>query len=295
MKDNKKKIYFHNFKYKNESAFTKEETYNQNFMFQKTKLQKKIKQKIIDKPIRGPQELPFMGTISLENQKPRRGRKPKTSSIYNLIHKNYGIDLSSDLLKPSETQIVDKIKQSSFLSDEPLNLCIRENLKASKDIVSPKFNKRLENATQKKKKCLTSPVARKDSNKNEVSICKFKLSNGNLQEKKHEKFSVANGNFNYGYSRSSVLKRQTSDESNVSLDSDAKKFSKILVRDDIHDVHKDIEKRGGFLIQTQESTSSQCGFYKFRHFRTISRYLFRNWKNYLPADSKVEKKLPFIN
>lgn len=35
-------------------------------------------------------DLPYMGEITLENSKPRRGRKPKKADICHLIYKNYG-------------------------------------------------------------------------------------------------------------------------------------------------------------------------------------------------------------
>ncbi|XP_014272355.1 uncharacterized protein [Halyomorpha halys] len=49
-------------------------------------------------------DLPYMGEMTLDNARPRRGRKPKKADICHLIYKNYG------------TTIV----------DEPLNLCIRD-------------------------------------------------------------------------------------------------------------------------------------------------------------------------
>lgn len=49
-------------------------------------------------------DLPYMGEMTLDNARPRRGRKPKKADICHLIYKNYG------------TTVV----------DEPLNLCIRD-------------------------------------------------------------------------------------------------------------------------------------------------------------------------
>jgi hypothetical protein len=239
-----------------------------------------------------------MGTMTLENQKPRRGRKPKKSSIYNLIQKNYGIDFTSDLLK-NNADTGDSKKESSF--DEPLNLCIREE-KNKEIIPAAEINK-------VKKKNKSPPIfVRKDLSKNEVSICKFKLSNGNLEEKK--KFSVVNGNFNYGNSKNSQLKKLTQ-ESKITKDPNKmlKSFN-LPCNSNVNQPTSTVSSLcnalrdavlpnpgGGFLIQTHaELTSSQCGFYKFRHLKKhLSRYLTKNWKNYLPADSKVEKKLPFVN
>ena len=36
------------------------------------------------------ENLPYMGEMTLENTKPRRGRKPKKADICHLIYKNYG-------------------------------------------------------------------------------------------------------------------------------------------------------------------------------------------------------------
>lgn len=298
----KKKFYFHNFKYKKEQPFIKKDS---SFLFQKTKLKKNvsIRPETNSNPI--VRHLPFMGTISLENlnQKPRRGRKPspQASSIINLIQKNYGIDLSSELLKTTETQTVDK-STKSLKCEEPLNLCVRESLQ------NPK-NKKLQSVAQRKRKSLPTLVPDlvfKDvCQKNEVSICKFKLANGSLQEKKF--FSVVNGcNFNYGNATKSHQSKRPKDvsmktikrnESMLSIESNSKNLKNVQYTEisNCSLPTKQTEAGRGFLIQTQEQISNQCGFYKFRHLKTISRYLFRNWKNYLPPDSKVDKKIPLVN
>ncbi|CRK90499.1 CLUMA_CG004125, isoform B [Clunio marinus] len=109
-------------------------------------------------------DLPYMGEMTLENMKPRRGRKPKKADICHLIYKNYGtivpgsaastatttIATSTNIKKPAEhlkkkspTLQLKKVKENeSKLNDnsttkstktatklsqnEPLNLCIRE-------------------------------------------------------------------------------------------------------------------------------------------------------------------------
>lgn len=97
--------------------------------------------------------LPFMGQMTLENMKPRRGRKPKKADICKLIYKNYGTivsksnyassnisstttikSLDSNSNKPSTaksaiSQSESKNKPSKILQTEPLNLCVREKLK----------------------------------------------------------------------------------------------------------------------------------------------------------------------
>lgn len=102
-------------------------------------------------------DLPYMGEMTLENMKPRRGRKPKKADICHLIFKNYGtivpgsvaatstttVSTPSNIKKPvehvkkkpapivlkkvvemkekSEVEVAPKISQR-----EPLNLCVRE-------------------------------------------------------------------------------------------------------------------------------------------------------------------------
>lgn len=108
------------------------------------------------------QDLPYMGEMTLDNSKPRRGRKPKKADICHLIYKNYGTifpgtpnpnsylekepkknDLSSK--EESRTDVQNKIISSLLekrltqeirksdlehktprIRDEPLNLCIRD-------------------------------------------------------------------------------------------------------------------------------------------------------------------------
>lgn len=91
--------------------------------------------------------LPYMGQITLENVKPRRGRKPKKQDICHLIFKNYGTVIpkqsyeatervtkaSSSLLKlnkvdRSSLSKKNNLNKAKFLQIEPLNLCIREKL-----------------------------------------------------------------------------------------------------------------------------------------------------------------------
>uniref|UniRef100_A0A182K4D6 Uncharacterized protein n=1 Tax=Anopheles christyi TaxID=43041 RepID=A0A182K4D6_9DIPT len=112
-------------------------------------------------------DLPYMGEITLENSKPRRGRKPKKADICHLIYKNYGTILpgtpsrelglekgmltkgcsksvasllerrltSSDEKKC--TTAVDKTQREAASEqpltkgrrkEEPLNLCVRESV-----------------------------------------------------------------------------------------------------------------------------------------------------------------------
>ncbi|KAJ8667918.1 hypothetical protein QAD02_009581 [Eretmocerus hayati] len=53
-------------------------------------------------------DLPYMGEITLDNSKPRRGRKPKKADICHLIYKNYGTILpgTPGLEDPSKTGLI---------------------------------------------------------------------------------------------------------------------------------------------------------------------------------------------
>ncbi|XP_065368912.1 myb-like protein A isoform X2 [Calliphora vicina] len=87
-------------------------------------------------------DLPYMGEITLDNCKPRRGRKPKKSDICHLIYKNYGTIL------PKKTKPENCFNYSSpFLNvenhsnknegyEQPLNLCLRDQLNDSYSISS---------------------------------------------------------------------------------------------------------------------------------------------------------------
>uniref|UniRef100_A0A336KDG8 CSON004312 protein n=1 Tax=Culicoides sonorensis TaxID=179676 RepID=A0A336KDG8_CULSO len=78
-------------------------------------------------------DLPYMGEMTLENSKPRRGRKPKKADICHLIYKNYGTVFPDTPVKQStKTDVTDGIlgKFTESLNkkqhDEPLNLCVRD-------------------------------------------------------------------------------------------------------------------------------------------------------------------------
>lgn len=91
-------------------------------------------------------DLPYMGEMTLENMKPRRGRKPKKADICHLIYKNYGTVIPGSNLSNSTVSTVEKkstatvekvskvvVKKSTETKtvkssqNEPLNLCIRES------------------------------------------------------------------------------------------------------------------------------------------------------------------------
>jgi len=56
------------------------------------------------------QDLPYMGEITLDNMKPRRGRKPKKADICHLIYKNYGTIFPG---APNSTSLAETEEQST--------------------------------------------------------------------------------------------------------------------------------------------------------------------------------------
>ncbi|XP_018793249.1 PREDICTED: uncharacterized protein LOC108971555 isoform X2 [Bactrocera latifrons] len=73
-------------------------------------------------------DLPYMGEITLDNSKPRRGRKPKKADICHLIYKNYGTILPGTPNTPLCTsKLAKENAQKHDITDElPLNLCVRD-------------------------------------------------------------------------------------------------------------------------------------------------------------------------
>ncbi|ALC45158.1 CG10710 [Drosophila busckii] len=78
------------------------------------------------------EDLPYMGEITLNNYKPRRGRKPKKADICHLIYKNYGtiIPAAATTALPQLPTTVGKSQGQAVrpaqLAEEPLNLCLRD-------------------------------------------------------------------------------------------------------------------------------------------------------------------------
>lgn len=110
-------------------------------------------------------DLPYMGEMTLENMKPRRGRKPKKADICHLIYKNYGTVIpgsnasnstvsvttsvnekkSNDMTISKKKNSIVSVKKSSevknvkevkIAQNEPLNLCIREKKEESSILIS---------------------------------------------------------------------------------------------------------------------------------------------------------------
>ncbi|TDG40815.1 hypothetical protein AWZ03_012768 [Drosophila navojoa] len=91
-------------------------------------------------------DLPYMGEITLDNYKPRRGRKPKKADICHLIYKNYGTIVPTDVPTTSAERgpllearlpaggnasilshrVGPSPSAAAVLLEEPLNLCLRD-------------------------------------------------------------------------------------------------------------------------------------------------------------------------
>lgn len=87
-------------------------------------------------------DLPYMGEMTLENMKPRRGRKPKKADICHLIYKNYGTIVSGSVAPTSVTSTatstsVKKVHEASKKRPSPLMI------KKAKEIMQPKPSPKL--------------------------------------------------------------------------------------------------------------------------------------------------------
>ncbi|KAK9886987.1 hypothetical protein WA026_019243 [Henosepilachna vigintioctopunctata] len=87
------------------------------------------------------QDLPYMGEITLNNSKPRRGRKPKKADICHLIYKNYGTILPGT---PNASEYIEQSKKSPLDKD----LATKNNLQNR--YVSSLLEKRLTQHTNNK-------------------------------------------------------------------------------------------------------------------------------------------------
>ncbi|KAH8236144.1 hypothetical protein KR032_009140 [Drosophila birchii] len=72
-------------------------------------------------------DLPYMGEITLDNYKPRRGRKPKKADICHLIYKNYGTIVPANVAAMPVSAAPPTSTATIVLPpEEPLNLCLRD-------------------------------------------------------------------------------------------------------------------------------------------------------------------------
>lgn len=92
------------------------------------------------------QDLPYMGEITLDNSKPRRGRKPKKADICHLIYKNYGTILpgtpnANEYIEQSKKSLVDKYNSDKVASNRTVGSLLEKRL-TQQDNKKPKQVKR---------------------------------------------------------------------------------------------------------------------------------------------------------
>ncbi|KAF7282418.1 hypothetical protein GWI33_002651 [Rhynchophorus ferrugineus] len=110
------------------------------------------------------QDLPYMGEITLDNSKPRRGRKPKKADICHLIYKNYGTifpgtpNASSYLEKDSNTP-----SKKMPVNEKDADVINRSDVQNK--IISSLLEKRL---TQENKKNVNEP---KEDQNEPLNLC----------------------------------------------------------------------------------------------------------------------------
>ncbi|KAF5284563.1 hypothetical protein FQR65_LT02389 [Abscondita terminalis] len=97
------------------------------------------------------EDLPYMGEMTLDNSKPRRGRKPKKADICHLIYKNYGTILSGT--PDSSKEAIDnecalKKKQNSLTNNHKEVPTLNKN-KVQHKIISSLLEKRLTQETRR--------------------------------------------------------------------------------------------------------------------------------------------------
>ncbi|XP_021706277.1 serine/arginine repetitive matrix protein 2 isoform X2 [Aedes aegypti] len=144
-------------------------------------------------------DLPYMGEMTLENSKPRRGRKPKKADICHLIYKNYGTILpgtpkpeslqerstnghraqtrSSSLLERRLMSNEKNLQDGKGKREEPLNLCVRDGGGDPLDLSSSEN----ESDGVYDSSCPTPIITPTDINTDQILATNMKMSLPNLQ------------------------------------------------------------------------------------------------------------------
>lgn len=110
------------------------------------------------------QDLPYMGEMTLDNSKPRRGRKPKKADICHLIYKNYGT-----IFPGTPKSLVDQepSKRAKSTKESPVK---RTNVQNR--IISSLLEKRLTQESKNKELLLTKPLKKTNSDQEEpLNLC----------------------------------------------------------------------------------------------------------------------------
>lgn len=130
-------------------------------------------------------DLPYMGEITLDNSKPRRGRKPKKADICHLIYKNYGTVFpkkrpeSQDCINVDKVDLKYRLDSAILMENEheqPLNLCMRDQPADSYSISSADVSETNSSCAS------TPPVTPSDFDRDSMLANNLKNSLTNLNE-----------------------------------------------------------------------------------------------------------------
>ncbi|XP_011291247.1 myb-like protein A isoform X2 [Musca domestica] len=128
-------------------------------------------------------DLPYMGEITLDNSKPRRGRKPKKADICHLIYKNYGTIMPKNQTATHDSQVdlkhrlEDKHTKTDDGEEQPLNLCLRDQQTDAYSISSA------DDASETNSSCPTPPITTpSDIDRDSMLANNLKRSLTNLNE-----------------------------------------------------------------------------------------------------------------
>lgn len=104
------------------------------------------------------QDLPYMGEMTLDNSKPRRGRKPKKADICHLIYKNYGTIFpgTPNSKNPLDKEYLNAKKNESKNCESPQPPETVNRTDVQNRIISSLLEKRLTQESKLKKDNLTS-------------------------------------------------------------------------------------------------------------------------------------------
>lgn len=102
-------------------------------------------------------DLPYMGEMTLENSKPRRGRKPKKADICHLIYKNYGTifpgtpkDLMHNGGIEPKSSAIENDPKKSILQNKIISSLLEKRLTQESKRLSPSITETSKNTTNKK-------------------------------------------------------------------------------------------------------------------------------------------------
>ncbi|XP_073840625.1 uncharacterized protein isoform X2 [Musca autumnalis] len=152
--------------------------------------------KIVTKPVNHRKahfysDLPYMGEITLDNSKPRRGRKPKKADICHLIYKNYGTIMPKRQVPCEDSQadlkqrLEDPRTKTDDSEEQPLNLCLRDQHADAYSISSA------DDASETNSSCHTPPLTTPtDIDRDSMLANNLKRSLTNLNELDNESIKL---------------------------------------------------------------------------------------------------------